>query len=71
MVTCLKLRTSNKINFSSVANLAALGCVRFCFLTFVVRKIRLFSERTRTREINCFFLRKRTNTVKVVFLQNN
>ena len=29
----------------SVANFAALGCVRFCFLTFVTRKIIPF-ERT-------------------------
>ena len=31
--------------WGSVANLAALGCVRFCFLTFLTRKIWLF-ERT-------------------------
>ena len=30
---------------TSVANLAALGCVRFCFLTFLTRKIWLFEQR--------------------------
>ena len=39
----------------SVANLAALGCMRFCFLTFVTHKIRLLSERTRMREITVYF----------------
>ena len=28
----------------SVANLAALGCVRFCFVTFLTRKIWLFEQ---------------------------
>ena len=39
----------------SVANLAALGCVRFCFLTFLTRKIGFLSKCTRTRE-RVFFL---------------
>ena len=40
----------------SVANLAALECVKFCCLTCVILKNRFLSERTRTREINWVFL---------------
>ena len=36
---------------ASVANLAALGCVRFCFLTRVTRKIKFFG---RTHKIRLF-----------------
>ena len=51
-----KLLTNN-IPHCSVANLAALGCVRFCiFLTFLTVKFDILSERTRTREINHFLL---------------
>ena len=48
-------------NYLSVANLAALGCVRFCFLTFLNRKIWPY--------VNACFFRKRTNTVEVDFFK--
>ena len=50
----------------SVANLAALGCVRFLFVTFLTGTIGFLSKRTRTREIDSFF-KKRTNTMEVDF----
>ena len=37
-----RLCTISNVNVGSVANLAALGCVRFCFLTFLTRKICFF-----------------------------
>ena len=37
-------RVNFKLSVSSVANLAALRCVRFCFLTFLTRKIWLFEQ---------------------------
>ena len=44
-----------RLSGASVANLAASGCVRFCFLTFLTRIFGFLSERTRTREIKCIF----------------
>ena len=40
----LYLEVPCKLVTDSVVNLAAFGCVRFCFLTFVTRKVRLFEQ---------------------------